>query len=287
MHEKRFIQLLDYIDRHLGEELSVDRLSHQAGLSKFHFHRQFSAIFGIGISTYIRFIRLKKASYQLAYRLNTRVIDIALENGYESSEAFSRAFKQSYVQSPSSFRRRPDWEKWESIFKPISELRVLAQQQENPQFKVQIVEFEPVPVAIMDHCGPLVLLGDTIRAFIEWRKKNRLSPDRSRTFNLLYNDPEPMDDKGFRFGLCAEVFEEIKNLPENVYLSEIPAGICAVVRFKGIDDMIGEVARYLYSDWLSERQYTLRDFPLFLERIEFFPNVPEHEAVTDIYLPIQ
>jgi AraC family transcriptional regulator len=44
---------------------------------------------------------------------------------------------------------------------------------------------------------------------------------------------------------------------------------------------------YLYAEWLPNSGEELRDYPLYFQRIRFFPDVPEHEAVTDIFLPLR
>ena len=111
-YQERFHQLLNYIDSNLDEDLTVDKLSSIACLSKYHFHRQFSSLFGITAFAYIRQARMKRASYQLAFRKDMRIIDIAVANGYESSEAFSRAFSQSIGQNPSHFREQPQRTPW-------------------------------------------------------------------------------------------------------------------------------------------------------------------------------
>src|SRR5690606_40690953 len=72
-----------------------------------------------------------------------------------------------------------------------------------------------------------------------------------------------------------------------VKTKSIPAGRCAVLRHVGSDNTLGESIRWLYSDWLPQSGESLRDFPLFLRRVRFFPDVPEHEAISDIYLPLE
>lgn len=52
--QERLYQLLDYIDSHLDDELTVDMLSQIACLSKHHFHRQFLSLFGMTAFSYIR-----------------------------------------------------------------------------------------------------------------------------------------------------------------------------------------------------------------------------------------
>jgi AraC family transcriptional regulator len=67
----------------------------------------------------------------------------------------------------------------------------------------------------------------------------------------------------------------------------IPGGRCAVVRHIGTDANLEQAALYLYSQWLPHSGETVRDFPLYLQRHCFFPDVPEHEAITDVFLPLE
>jgi AraC family transcriptional regulator len=103
-YHSRFCKVLEYIDTHLGENLTVDCLSNVAAFSKYHFHRQFSELFGISVCKYVQLTRLKRASYQLVFRDWMPIIDISLASGYENHESFSRAFKKSMGQTPSEFR---------------------------------------------------------------------------------------------------------------------------------------------------------------------------------------
>jgi AraC-like DNA-binding protein len=100
-YRTRFRKVLEHIDAQLDEELSGERLSGVAAFSKYHFHRQFSALFGIGVFKYVQLVRLRRASYQLAFRPSSRILDVALGSGYDSHER-SRA-----PSSGSSARRRP------------------------------------------------------------------------------------------------------------------------------------------------------------------------------------
>jgi AraC family transcriptional regulator len=89
-YAQRFSQVLDFIDRHLDETLSVERLSRVAHFSKFHFHRQFSNYVGITPNRYVQLARLRRASYRLAFNPLERITDIAMEGGFARSESFSR-----------------------------------------------------------------------------------------------------------------------------------------------------------------------------------------------------
>ena len=108
----RFRNVLAYIDAHLDGDVSVAALSSVASSSKFHFHRQFTALFGIGVYKYVQLRRLKRAADQLAFRMELTVLSIALGNGYDGPEAFARAFKKTTGESPSPLRQQPCWDRW-------------------------------------------------------------------------------------------------------------------------------------------------------------------------------
>ncbi|WP_281558329.1 AraC family transcriptional regulator [Thalassomonas sp. RHCl1] len=290
-YQQRLQQTLHYIGSHLQDELTVDSLSRQACLSKYHFHRLFSLTFGINPADYIRLLRLKRASYQLAYRSEIRILDIALESGYQSAEAFSRAFKTSFGQSPSSFRKLPQWQPWFDKYRPLTQLRQQIMKQTPGEIAVNIIFFAKRQVAVLEHRGAPELLGHSIAKFISWRKTNNLSPKVSETFNLVYDDPHSCAKQDYRFDLCASVTVgtangKIEANETGVKLKEIPEGRCAVFRHIGPDDSLRAGIEYLYGPWLAQSGEQLRDFPLFFQRVSFFPEVPEQEMITDVFLPL-
>lgn len=284
-YRDQFIDVVNYIDANLDGELDVKRLCQLAYLSKYHFHRQFSSHFGMPVISLVRLLRLKKAAFQLAYRVDDKIVDIALANGYESHEAFSRAFKKHFDKSPFEFRKTPDWTPWRSKYEPVIKLRTKIMN-ENPDFKVELIDFPETSIAVMEHRGSPNLLGNTIQKFIEWRKINHLPPNKSKTFNLVYDDPAVTVPENFRFDLCCSVDFQVEPNDYGVVSKIIPAGRCAVVRHIGSDDSIGAVVNFLYSKWLLDSDFEVRDFPVFFERVSFFPEVSESEMITDIYLPI-
>jgi AraC family transcriptional regulator len=78
----RFRAVLAYIDAHVDEAIDVDQLAAVAAFSKYHFHRQFTLLFGMSVGRYVQLLRIKRAAHQLAYRDAARITDIALACGY-------------------------------------------------------------------------------------------------------------------------------------------------------------------------------------------------------------
>ena len=283
----RFKKVLDYIDAHLDNDLTVDLLSQVAFFSKFHFHRQFSELFGVSLYKYIQLTRLKRASYQLAFRSQNPVINIALESGYEGPESFSRAFKKILGQSPTEFRKQPHWNAWHTTFKSLGDIRITHMTTLESAQQVKIINFPETQIAALEHHGDPRLLGQSIRHFIEWRKQHQLTPSLSKTFNILYEDPENIEPEQYRLDIGVDTNMPIKNDSAGIVSKTIPSGRCAVLRHIGSDDLLRQAIHNLYAIWLPSSGEELRDFPIFLQRIKFFPDVPENEAVIDIFLPLK
>ena len=95
---------VEYIEAHLNENIGLGDVSKAAGYSYYHMTRLFSCALGESVGQYIHRRRLYTAAEKLIYT-DLRVIDIALDCGFQSSEAFSRAFKAAFGSSPASYRK--------------------------------------------------------------------------------------------------------------------------------------------------------------------------------------
>lgn len=103
MSIKLINRVVDYIEENLNREIVLDELADLTGMSKSHLHLRISEVTGEKLIDYIKKRRLTKAAFEL---LDTKrpVIDIALDNGYSSQEAFTRAFKKVFSLTPKKYR---------------------------------------------------------------------------------------------------------------------------------------------------------------------------------------
>lgn len=281
-YAKRFNQVFDYIERHLSESLSLERLSDIANFSPYHFHRQFSSYCGLPVWRYVQLMRLKRASYRLAFNPLEKIIDIALDAGFQNPESFSRAFKQAFGVTPSQFRQQPVWTAWHERMPEEKRTRT-------HKMNVKIVDFPETRIAMLSHRGAPERINETAARFIEWRKTTGLSPvASSQTYGIAPQDPATTPAEDFRFDLCGSVKEPIEEGNAfGVTNGTIPRGRCALVRHHGSHDLISDIARDLYRSWLPASGEELRDFPLFFHYFNFVHEVPAHELLTDIYLPLK
>lgn len=285
---RRIAKAIAEIDRTLDGPLDLDALSGTAACSRFHFQRLFSAITGSSVGEYRRLMLLKRAGQQLAFRGHVSVTEIGFDAGYENAESFSRAFRRAFGQSPSGFRAAPDWAVWHRTYDPLLDLKGRLMPATDLDFdSVRIADFPETKLAVLEHKGPPAGVPASVQRFIAWRKAHGTPPSRSATYNILYDDPKTTPPADFRMDICCAVTGAIAENGEGVVNRTIPAGRCAVLRHKGPLDFAEAAIRALYRDWLPQSGEELRDFPLFVQRLSFFPDVPEHEAETDIFLPLR
>jgi len=92
-----------YIEANLDADIDFEKVAQLAGCSEYHFRRMFSSLSGISLSEYIRRRRLSQAALELRYS-TIKVIDVAIKYGYDSPDAFSRAFQALHGVTPTEAR---------------------------------------------------------------------------------------------------------------------------------------------------------------------------------------
>ncbi|QQO07840.1 AraC family transcriptional regulator [Breznakiella homolactica] len=279
-----------YIEEHLGEDISVEGVARKAGYSYYHLTRQFSAILGESLGSYIKKRRLADAAKKLIYS-DRKVIDIALENGFDSPEAFSRAFKVVYKASPLDYRRN----RFDTFIsgKERLDAGLLEHLIRNVTVHPAIVELPPIKVA--------GIRGETTL------KDNKL-PQLWQRFNALAGEIPNKKMKPRGFGICeacrentlysmnSEILftevagvevESFDGLPAQFVEKEIPGGRYAVFTHRGTLRRLTQTFSYIWGTWFlsSDEEMDWReDFELYDER---FLGYDHPDSELDLYIPIR
>jgi AraC family transcriptional regulator len=101
---KRVTDVVRLMEREPDGLLTLRALADAAGLSPYHFLRSFSAITGTTPHQYILRARLRRAAVRLRVE-DARVLDIALDSGFDDLSNFNRAFRAEFGTSPRRYRR--------------------------------------------------------------------------------------------------------------------------------------------------------------------------------------
>ena len=97
-------QAIDYIEEHLLEHLTIEEIAKRANVSPFHFQRTFMVLTDLSVGDYLRRRRLTLAAQELT-STDRKIIDLAYKYGYETPEAFSKAFRKQHGMTPSEARK--------------------------------------------------------------------------------------------------------------------------------------------------------------------------------------
>ena len=96
-----------YIESHFAEEISLEDIAAMADVSRFHMSRAFGLATGRSVMRYVRGRRLTEAARALSLGAPD-ILSIALDAGYGSHEAFTRAFRDQFGVTPEAVRQRGD-----------------------------------------------------------------------------------------------------------------------------------------------------------------------------------
>lgn len=99
------VRALWYVETHLDEDLSLDAVAAAVGVSRYHLSRAFGATLGVPLAAYTRGRRLSRAAQALAGGA-ADILGLALDTGYSSHEAFTRAFSQQFGVTPEQVREQ-------------------------------------------------------------------------------------------------------------------------------------------------------------------------------------
>ena len=98
-------RMVSYVAAHFKENLSLEKLSKNIGVSKFVLSRIFSSVFHTNFNQYLNEQRLNYVCPMLEYS-EIPITDICLEAGFQSQRTFNRVFQDMYRMTPREYRNR-------------------------------------------------------------------------------------------------------------------------------------------------------------------------------------
>src|SRR5271165_3349474 len=207
-YKRRILQLLVHIQDHLGDPLRLDELAALACFSRYHFHRIFKGMMGESVKEYVRRLRLERAANQLK-RGSASVIEIALEAGYESHEAFTRSFKERFGAAPSHFRSIRKAQSARSLsgihYRPGKTIQHFQTRQPGGSMNVKIQEWKPMREAFLRHVGPYGEVGATWDRLLTILGKDGYLGGDTLLLGICHDDPEVTPPAKIRYDACVTV----------------------------------------------------------------------------------
>ncbi len=254
-YDDRIQRSVDYIEQNLMTVLDLETIASQSGYSLSHFYKVFPAITGFSVKEFVRNKRLAYAARQLVFTTR-RIIDIALDSGFESQEVFTRAFINLYGITPGEYRktRKSSIETFDRI---DASAQLLEQRGQRQPFQI------PIQAEII-HRGWMHLVGMEIRTSIAenidtssiprfWQETfaPRIGeiPGRINPFtSIAYEVNDPIQDSLYHLA-CFEV-NDPKPPPGMVSRSLEPGHYAVFTPQRMLDPYeYSALVRYAYGEW--------------------------------------
>ncbi len=266
----QFERAIIYIENHLNENIRVMDVAKEAGYSYYHFTRMFQALLGESIGNYIQKRRLFNGASQLLYS-NRKIIDIALDCGFDSPEAFSRAFKYVYRVSPKEYRNN----RLEVFIGHKKEMgmdfikHITTNITVQPQIKY-ISDIYVAGIRGVSSVDEIYVLWQKFQNVVETIPNKHLS---GRTFGICENLEELHLEKiHYDMDFSEVIGIEVTcydNLPDDIVAKTIPAGKYAVFNHRGTLSELLKTYEYIWGTWIlltKEVVDNRDDFELYDER---------------------
>ncbi|USN98864.1 MAG: AraC family transcriptional regulator [Phycisphaeraceae bacterium] len=290
-YAERILRVLVHIQEHLDSALPLDELARIAHFSPFHFHRVFRGMVGEPVAAHVRRLRLERAAQSLKHT-GRPIIEIALAAGYESHEAFTRAFGAVFGASPSAFRERASGA---TEIESASGVHFISASGGVPftpagpgraPMEVEIKAIEPMRVAFLRHTGPYDEVGRTWDALMEWVGRGCHFGPGIQMFGACWDDPEVTPTDKIRYDACVTVGGNVR--PEGpVAIQTLGGGRYASVLHEGAYGGLGATYAALMGRWFPSSGSEPGEAP----SLEFYLNDPnttdEEDLLTEVCMPIR
>ena len=299
----RINKVMNYVDHHIDQTLSLGALAGIANFSPFHFHRIFTVLTGETPGNYVQRMRVEKAARFLKNDKHMSIGEIAYACGFGSLSLFSRSFRTYFGTTAKEYRQRE-----KAVFSndglQYSKNGQLLSKNMKQEFdfdaqlctvklnnlifmdtKVEIKEMPEMKVVYVRHTGQYNQIGKAFEKVMKWAgARGLLNFPETKTVTVYLDDPSVTSVEKVRQDACVTVNGDVK-VDGEIGKAIIPAGKHAVGRFQ-IDVTGFEKAWSTVCLWVTESGYQPCGNPY-----ELYYNSPEDDAQgkfdLDICIPVK
>ncbi len=285
-------RVIEHAAAHLDEAVALDRLAAEACLSPFHFHRVFRGIVGETPLELIRRLRLERAAHRLVHS-DQPITAIAYDAGYETHEAFTRAFRASYATSPTGFRQQKH---------PRIELAAPCGVHYDAEGSIQqfiprdfggrsmdvaIKNFPELRVAAVRHIGPYLQINQAFERLGQIAGgAGLIGLAHTQMLGIFHDDPDSTPADQLRSDAGITVSPDAP-LPEGLAEHRVPAGSYASTIHVGPYEQLADTWARLMGEWLPASGRRIRaDTPSYEVYLNSPMTVPKDELRTEIRIPV-
>jgi AraC family transcriptional regulator len=310
----RVHRVMDYVESHLDAPLDLDTLARVAHFSPFHFHRVFTGCTGETLYQFILRVRLERAATKVAQVPYASLTAIALDCGFGSSAAFSRAFRAAFGASATEWRRQLRKNR-QTLSKEREELpgagsytassgpgmapepdsRGEYDMDGNTSAKkaatgVRVEMLPRTTVAYVRHTGPYAgnegLFMGLFNQLCAWAGPRGLIGPSARFLTIYHDNPEITSEDKLRISVAVTVPEDTR-AEGGVGTMVLETGKYAVASFEIDASEYGAAWNWLMAEWMPASGYQPDDRYCFEMMLNDPGSHPEHKHIIEIWEPVR
>jgi AraC family transcriptional regulator len=281
---------IEHIAMHLDDALELEALARVACLSPFHFHRVFRGMVGETPLELTRRLRLERAAWRLRDKARA-VTEIAFDAGYETHEAFTRAFRSCYSTSPSGFRLRkyPRIEIAASCGVHYSAdgavPQFIARDSGGLTMEIDIKDMPRLRVATVRHVGPYNQIPKAFEHLGAVAGPAGLLQKAGAMMAIYHDDPETTPQDQLRSDAALVVDEGVR-MPDGLVEQHIAGGRYAHTVHLGPYEQLGDVWARLLGEWVPASGHRIGDGVSYEIYLNTPGEVPKEQLRTELYVPL-
>ncbi|MEI5919447.1 AraC family transcriptional regulator [Bacillus cereus] len=275
---ERMNRAMNYIEQNLSNKIDAKEVAKLACCSEYHFPRMFSSITGFTLSEYIRRRRLSQAACELQNDKTIRIIDLALKFGYDSPDAFSRAFKNLHGVSPTAARCNGIELK---MFPKIS-FQITIKGDVEMEYRIEVLDEEIEIIGVKQK----VMTEDAFRIIpLLWEEATK-SGLLDKLINMSWQDPQCKLEGllgvcGKQAAITDEAFHYMMGCSyQGEYTPDMEKIIIPKSTWVVFPD-ITKAWKRLYTEWLPASEYELADLPCIENYL-----APDRKPSSELWVPV-
>jgi len=267
-----------FIERHFGSEITLEEIAAVAGVSRYHLSRAFAVAMGQPALRYTRGRRLTEAARTLAQGAPD-ILTVALEAGYNSHEAFTRAFRDQFGVTPESVRDQGHLNNIQLVEALKMDQSLLT--------KLEPPRFEQATAMLLAGLNARYTCDTSSAIPAQWQRFiPHIGTFPGQIGNVAYGARYNGDDDGNFDYMCAVQVTDFSQLAPEWTRLRISPQRYAVFAHREHVSTIRRTWNTIYTKWLPESGHLLVDAPVFERYAEDFDSRTGTGGM-EIWIPIQ
>jgi AraC family transcriptional regulator len=288
---KRINFVLDFIEKNLNTDLSLEYIAEKANYSPYHFHRVFLTVVGEKLNEFINRKRIERIASILLVEPNVILKDLAFKYGFNSDNSFSRAFKKYYGISPTKFKFQGKELLSKIGIEPFSSEKYICSIDNIKQWtkmnaQITIKELPELKLASISTIGNFEKSGDMFQKLMEWgHQKGVLDISNFKAITIYHDNPNVTQTSKVRFSTCVTISKNI-NTDGEIRQHSLKKGIYSIGHFEIKANEISKAWKSMCV-WVIENGYEFRDGDYFEMYHNDHRTHPDQKFIMDICIPLE